>query len=90
MARTAFAVSTSPSIARAGGTTLVETVGADNVHMRNTARSRKGRAVPYLPFHQFGTKYMVQSKVMGFWQANLAEIQVVVNAWVASKIGMAA
>jgi hypothetical protein len=79
MARTAFAVSTSPSIARAGGTTLVE-----------TARSREGRAVPYLPFHQFGTKYMVQSKVMGFWQANLAEIQVVVNAWVASKIGMAA
>jgi phage gpG-like protein len=65
-------------------------VGADNVRMRNTARSRKGRAVLYLPFHQFGTKYMVQREVMGFSQQNLAEIQKVVNSWVAAKIGMAA
>jgi hypothetical protein len=85
---------------KGNGNILVETgvtarswqlfVGADNVRMRNTARSRKGRAVLYLPFHQFGTKYMVQREVMGFSQQNLAEIQKVVNSWVASKIGMAA
>ena len=65
-------------------------VSADNVRMRNTARSRKGRVVLYLPFHQFGTKYMVQREVMGFSQQNLAKIQKVVNSWVAAKIGMAA
>jgi phage gpG-like protein len=85
---------------KGNGNILVETgviarswqlfVGADNVRMRNTARSRKGRAVLYLPFHQFGTKYMVQREVMGFSQQNLAEIQKVVNSWVAAKIGMAA
>jgi hypothetical protein len=46
--------------------------------------------VLYLPFHQFGTKYMVQREVMGFSQQNLAEIQKLVNSWVAAKIGMAA
>jgi phage gpG-like protein len=65
-------------------------VGADHVRMGNTARSRKGRAVLHLPFHQFGTKYMVQREVMGFSQQNLAEIQKLVNSWVAAKIGMAA
>jgi phage gpG-like protein len=64
--------------------------GADNVRMRNTATSSRGKGVLYLPFHQFGTSKMVARVVMGFSARNEVEIHQVVNAWVHRLIGIAA
>jgi phage gpG-like protein len=65
------------------------TFGADNVRMRNTAKSSRGGAL-YLPFHQFGTANMAARVVMGFSERNKTEIGHVVNAWVCRFIGIAA
>jgi phage gpG-like protein len=67
-----------------------QTISGDTVMMCNTARSARGRNVLYLPFHQYGTKKMVARPVMGFSAANLTEIAVVVNSFVASRLGVAA
>src|SRR5262249_10481516 len=63
---------------------------ADSVRMRNTATSSLGKGMKYLPFHQFGTRNMAARPVMGFSAANEREIHVVVDAWVARRIGIAA
>jgi phage gpG-like protein len=63
--------------------------GASMFTMKNTATSPRGGA-KYLGFHQFGTRKMVMREVMGYSQANLKEIADVVNAFVASRMGLAA
>ena len=61
-------------------------ITGERVLMRNTAKSRRGEAVLYLPFHQYGTSKMVARPPMGFSVANIAEIMRRVESWVSGRI----
>jgi phage gpG-like protein len=62
-------------------------IGADQVSLRNTATSTRGKAVLYLPFHQFGTSKMIARPPLGISDQNMVEIAAVINRWISVRLG---
>lgn len=61
---------------------------ADGFSLRSTStRAEVVNKTPYLIYHQSGTRKMAQRRPMGLSKANIAELQTILNGFVASLMG---